>query len=113
MVACCDIIPGQLIVPIEIQEEQSVPDGAGGHIKAWVTVWSGRTKWRHASMYERLQAMQLQAGVMHRVYARYSPIPKPNMRVWYKGQPYQIRGVVDIEERHRWLELSVEEGVAV
>jgi len=113
MVACCDITPGDLRVPIEIQEEQLTSDGAGGQTKTWVTVWRGRTKWKHGSVYERLQAMQLQAGVLHRVYARYSPIPRPDMRVLYKGKAYQIRGVVDIEERHRWLELTVEEGVAV
>src|SRR5699024_136338 len=46
-----------------------------------------------------------------RVYMRYSPIPTPKHRIWYKGQAYQIRGVVDIEERRQWLELRVEQGV--
>lgn len=109
---CCDLTAGQLRVPIEIQRYQETPDGSGGNVKAWVTILRPLTRWDQASAYERMQAMQMQAGVTHRVYMRYSPIPSAEMRIFYKGKPYQIRGVVDIEERHRWLQLSVEEGVA-
>lgn len=109
---CCDLTAGMLRTPIEIQEYKDTDDGLGGRTKQWCTVLSPRTHWKHASMYERLQAMQLNAGVMHRVYMRYSAVPTAKHRIWYKGQAYQIRGVVDIEERRRWLELSVEEGVA-
>ena len=107
---CCSLYAGLLRTPIEIQEYQSVPDGMGGQVEQWVTVMRVRTHWKHASMYEQLQAMKLNAGVIHRVYMRYSPVPTPKHRIWYKGQAYQIRGVVDIEERRQWLELRVEEG---
>lgn len=108
---CCEFSASTFRVPIEIQEYQDTPDAGGGRVKAWVTVLRPMTSWKHGSMYERLQAMQLQAGVMHRVYMRYSTVPTAKHRILYKGQAYQIRGVVDVEERRRYLELSVEEGV--
>ena len=108
---CCDLSAGKLRTPIEIQEYQATEDPMGGVTKQWVTVMRTRSFWKHASTYERLQAMKLNAGVLHRIYMRFSDVPTAKHRVFYKGQAYQIRGVVDIEERRRWLELSVEEGV--
>ena len=108
---CCELTAGKLRTPITIQEYAESPDGMGGVTKEWVDVLTVRSMWKHASMYERLQAMKLNAGVMHRVYIRYSAVPTAKHRIFYKGQAYQIRGVVDIEERGRWLELAVEEGV--
>ena len=108
---CCELTAGKLRTPIVIQEYTEAPDGMGGVTKQWTDVLTVRSVWKHASMYERLQAMKLNAGVMHRVYIRYSSVPTAKHRIFYKGKPYQIRGVVDIEERERWLELAVEEGV--
>ena len=111
MALCCsDFNAGKLRTPIVIQEYADSPDGMGGVVKTWVPVLTVRSMWTHGSMYERLQAMKLNAGVLHRVYIRYSSVPTAKHRIFYKGQAYQIRGVVDIEERGRWLELSVEEG---
>lgn len=107
---CCELIPGHLRVKVAIQEKQTVPDGMGGQAIEWVTVMEPYTKWRHASMGERLQAMQVQANVMHRVWMRYSPTVKPAMRIVDPdGNVYNIRGVADIEKRRKWLELSAEE----
>lgn len=108
---CCELTAGKLRTPIVIQEYTESPDGMGGVTKEWVDVLAVKSMWKHATMYERLQAMKLNAGVMHRVYIRYSSVPTAKHRIFYKGQAYQIRGVVDIEERGRWLELAVEEGV--
>lgn len=108
---CCELTAGKLRTPIVIQQYTDVSDGMGGVVKTWVPVLTVRSMWKHATMYERLQAMKLNAGVLHRVYIRYSSVPTAKHRIFYKGQAYQIRGVVDIEERGRWLELAVEEGV--
>ena len=108
---CCELTAGELRTPIVIQEYTESPDGMGGVTKQWTDVLAVKSMWKHASMYERLQAMKLNAGVMHRVYIRYSSVPTAKHRIFYKGKAYQIRGVVDIEERGRWLELAVEEGV--
>lgn len=108
---CCELSAGQLRTLIEIQAYTATPDGRGGMTQTWETVLTTSSRWRHASMYERLQAMKLNAGVMHRVYMRFSDVPTPKHRLVKDGEAFQIRGVVDLEERGRWLELSVEEGV--
>lgn len=108
---CCELYAGILRTPVEVQEYSAIPDGMGGYTETWATVMTVKTHWKHASMYEVLQAMKLNAGVLHRVYMRFSKVPTAKHRIKYKGQLYQIRGVVNIEERSQWLELSVEEGV--
>ena len=108
---CCDLTAGKLRTSIAIQVYADTSDGMGGVSKKWTDVLSVKSMWKHATMYERLQAMKLNAGVLHRVYIRHSSVPTAKHRIFYKGQAYQIRGVVDIEERGRWMELAVEEGV--
>src|SRR5690625_2694105 len=108
MMSCCSLYAGLLRTPIEIQEYQSVPDAMGGQVEQWVTVMRVRTHWKHASMYEQLQAMKLNAGVIHRVYMRYSDTPTPKHRMWYKGQAYQIHGVVVFAARRQVFEHGVE-----
>src|SRR5690625_1071099 len=108
---CCDLTAGKLRTPIVIPECTEAADGMGGGAKSCVPGVAVRSMWKHATMYERLQAMKLNAGVIHRVCIRYSAVPTAKHRIWYKDEAYQIRGVVDIEERGRWLELAVEEGV--
>lgn len=107
---CCDLYAGLLRTPIVIQEYAGTPDGRGGQTKQWTPILETRSHWRHASAYERLQAMKLNAGVLHRIYIRFAPGITAKHRLVKDGEPFQIRGVVDIEERHRWLELTVEEG---
>lgn len=107
---CCELYAGMLRVKVQVQERQSVPDGAGGSAVTWVTVLEPYTAWKHATMRERLQAMQMQATVMHRVWLRYTPTIRPDMRIVdADGATYNIRGVTDIEKRRDWLELAVEE----
>ena len=113
MTLCCDITPGHLRVPVTIYEKQRTDDGAGGSVDTLVEVASARSKWKHSSMGERLHAQSVQAHVMHRVWMRYNPNIKADMILEDPdGARFNIRGVVDIERRRRWLELHVEEGVA-
>lgn len=103
---------GKLNALIEIQELQLAPDGGGGHIKTWVSVGQLWANWRHQSMYERLNAMQLQSGIRHRVYVRYNEFITAKHRVVYQGKAFNIVAVVNVEELNEQLELQLEEGVA-
>lgn len=108
---CCDLSAGQLRTLVQIQAYVPAPDGRGGMTQQWVTVLEARAAFRAASTWERLQAMKINAGAIHRIYMRYSDIPTPKHRLVKDGEPFQIRGVVDLEQRGRWLELAIEEGV--
>lgn len=103
---------GELNTRIELQAYSDVEDEGGGRIKVWDTyakVWAG---WKHQSMFERLQAMQLEAGVRHRVKIRQRGDVSAKHRIFYKGQAYQIVGVVNVSEMNELMELQVTEGVA-
>ena len=107
----CKLNAGMLRTRIELQSVDRVTDGAGGFTNTWTTHATVGSYWQSLSMTERLHAMQVQASVGHRVYIRYRAV-SPVDRIYYNSQAYQIRGVVDIDNRHLWLELLVEEGVA-
>ena len=104
---------GKFNAYIEIQEQTLVPDGGGGHIKTWEPVGNLWAQWKHQTMWERLNAMQLQSGVRHRVWVRYNEFITPLHRVVYRGKAFNILGVVNIEELNEDLELQLEEGVAI
>lgn len=106
------ISAGSLSTRIELQAYTDVEDEGGGRTKTWATyarVWS---RWKHQSMFERLQAMQLEAGVNHRVQIRKRDDVTAKHRILYKGKAYQIVGVVNVAEANEEMELQVTEGVA-
>ena len=61
---------------------------------------------------ERVRGMQLEATITHSIFIRYTADIMPTDRVNFNGRLMQIRAVINIEERNRWLELACEEGVA-
>src|SRR5699024_136337 len=83
---CCSLYAGLLRTPIEIQEYQSVPDAMGGQVEQWVTVMRVRTHWKHASMYEQLQAMKLNAGVIPEFICAIAPYQRQSIAFGTKAR---------------------------
>lgn len=85
-------------------------DGYGGRPKSWVpvaTVWAKVEPLRGREYFE---AHQIKTEVTHRVIIRYRPDVTPEMRVKVGDNRYLlIESVIDIEERHRFLELICRE----
>lgn len=104
---------GKLNALIEVQEQELTPDGGGGHVKTWKTVGQLWANWKHQSMWERLNAMQLQSGVRHRIFVRYNEFITPAHRIVYRGKAFNILGVVNVEDLNEDLEIQLEEGVAI
>lgn len=109
---CCDLHAGALREPITIQRKVSVSDGMGGQAISWTDLATVRAHVKPLSGREALQAMQLQASITHRVYMRYRADLTAADRLLMRGQPLQIRAVLNLEMRDRWLELSCDAGVA-
>lgn len=100
---------GKLRHRATIQQLVSTDDGAGGSIETWqnvATVWAAIEPLRGN---ERYTAQQVQSTLTHKVTIRYREGIKPQMRLTYKGRIFDIESVIDIEERHRWLELLCSE----
>ena len=92
-----------------IQQLVNIDDGAGGSIETWenvATVWAAIEPLRGN---ERYTAQQVQSTLTHKVTIRYREGIKPQMRLTYEGRIFDIESVIDIEERHRWLELLCSE----
>ncbi|HEU0118812.1 MAG TPA: phage head closure protein [Alphaproteobacteria bacterium] len=106
---------GELRKQVIIQQEAQTPDGAGGYSLSWTnvaTVWAEITP---ASGREVYTAQHLEGHVTHHIYMRYrSDIAvTTDMRVLYGARSFNIRSVMNYDERNQRLELLVEEGVAV
>lgn len=109
---CCDMSAGKLREPITIQRKQTASDGMGGQALQWVDLFATRADVRPVSGREAVQAMQLQASITHRIYIRYRADLTAADRIMLRGQPLQIRAIINIEMRNRWLELACDQGVA-
>lgn len=109
---CCDMSAGKLREPITIQRKQTASDGMGGQALQWVDLFATRADVRPVSGREAVQAMQLQASITHRIYIRYRADLTAADRILLRGQPLQIRAIINIEMRNRWLELACDQGVA-
>lgn len=103
---------GALRHRLALQEETRSADSGGGYTLIWsgvATVW-GRIEPLTGA--ERLQAMQLESRVSHRVTIRHRTGVSAGMRLLHNGRALNIRTVIDPDERRHWLELMCEEGVA-
>ena len=86
-----------------VREETVFRDGAGREVPV-------HCKWVNAHGTEVFAAMQLQLRQPATLTMRYSPLIQPTMLV-YKGRdpvPYEVVSVDDVEDRHRWLEVTVQ-----
>lgn len=107
---------GALRHRLTIQAENPTADGGGGQgADPWADPVTVATVWGRVEPLkgrERMQAMQLRGQVSHRVTIRHRPGITAQMRVLFDGRAFNIRAVVNVEERNRILELLCEEGIA-
>lgn len=88
-------------------------DSGGGGTYPWdVTKATARAYIKPLSGREQLHAMQLESPVTHKIVMRYVSGITADMRVELGSRYFNIRAVINVEERNRWLEIMAEEGVA-
>lgn len=109
---CCEITPARLRHSIEIRELVETEDALGGQVSEWVTIKTVKASVDPMSGNERLRAMQLNATLTHRVLLRYFDGLTAKHQIKFGERLFQIRSVINIEERNRFYELSCDEGVA-
>ena len=107
---CCDITAGMLRHKVDIESMTQTPDGAGGSTVAWTKVATGMWSYvRPASGNERYVAMRLESDVTHIILTRWRTGIAADMRVNFGGRLMQIKSVINIEERSRWMEIRAVE----
>ena len=109
---CCDMYAGKLRSRIIIERETHTPNDSGGQNITWSTYKKVKALVKPKSGTERVRGMQLESPLTHTITIRYTKDILPTDRINFNGRYMQIRAVVDIEERNRWIELSCQEGVA-
>ena len=109
---CCDLFPGALRNQIIVQRESKTADDLGGGATTWVDYATIRAFIKPVSGGERWHSMRIEADITHRIFIRYRSDLRTDDRINYQGRFMQIRALINIEERNRWLEIYAQEGPA-
>jgi len=103
---------GALRHQVVIQAEAPTADGGGGSTLAWTDVATAWARIEPLSGTERLHAGQLEDGVTHRITLRHRTGLTAKHRFKFGTRTFNVRAVIDRDERRRWLDVMAEEGVA-
>jgi SPP1 family predicted phage head-tail adaptor len=100
---------------IEILQKSESSDGGGGKTITWVSmdpklILAASVQPRSASEFgygdQKISTESLD------VIIRYQDGLNQTMRVRYGSRDFEIVGILDVDERHRWLRLTCEERIA-
>jgi SPP1 family predicted phage head-tail adaptor len=110
---CCDLTAGKLRHSVAFERETRTADGGGGSTIVWAKITNGdaRAFVKPMSGSESVQAQRLEARITHRVFIRYRDDLLTSDRINFGGRLMQIRAIINLEERNRWIEIHAEEGV--
>lgn len=111
---CCEISLSDFRHKITIQRKQDAPDGFGGSVTTWVNVAQPWARMKPKSGSEKVYLGRLDAKSMASIVVRYNSnyAILESDKLIARGVEYNIRSIVNIEERDKYLELLVESGVA-
>lgn len=111
---CCDIEAGKLRHKVSVQKLNMTEREGGGYDTEWETFANPYAWIKPISGTESLFGMQLQDSITHDIVIRYkaSRAITPEHRIKFGDRLFNIRSVINVEERDRWLQIRAEEGVA-
>ncbi len=100
---------GDLRQRLTLEMPSRTGDGGGGANETWVTVAELWAALRPLSGAERLEADSISGRVTHEVWIRHLSGVTPQMRFRLDTRLFDIRAVIDVEERNKFLRCQVEE----
>jgi len=100
---------GELRHRVTLQTPVRTGDGGGGASIVWTPVIEVSAAVRPATGGESLDADRLSGLVSHEIWIRYRASVTPEMRFVFGSRVFDIRAVLDVDERRRWLRCLVEE----
>lgn len=97
---------------IEIYPKTRVSDGGGGFTETWGPAsppvkLPAMVKPRSAG--ERWYAGQISSREQAVIVIRYRPGLNQSMQVAFEGRRFEVRALIDVDERHEWIEMECEE----
>ena len=109
---CCDIAVGDFRHKVSLQRKDIVSDGVGGSTVAWTEYATPWTKITPKTGGEKVYLNRLNASGLSTVVMRYRSDISESDKLVYRGNEFQIRSIINVEERDRYTELTIERGVA-
>ena len=100
---------GELRQRITFQQPVKADDGYGGHVVSWANLVAVWAKVEPISGREFFYAHQISVEVTHRVKVRYLITINESMRIMYGGRILEIESIIDMDERHKFLEIFCKE----
>lgn len=109
---CCDLTAGKLRHSIIWQEKIGTPDEGGGQTYTTNDVVTVRAWVKPVSTNERFFAQRVESDITHKIFLRFRTDINPAMRINLGGRLFQVKGIMNLEEQNKWLEVSAVEGEA-
>lgn len=104
---------GRLRYKIALQSPTATDDGGGGHSVAWTTVANLWADIRPSGGDETYRQGKVQEKVTHKIYIRYRDTINTSYRINYDSRNFNIKNILNVDERDRYLELTCTEGEAL
>ena len=114
MLDCSKYSAGMLKDIVEIQEATRASDGKGGIIKSWSALSGAPTRgmMRAVSGGERFASARTEATTTHRLVVRYFDGLQNGHRVMFRSKAFNITFINNVDYADKWLEISLQGGVA-
>jgi len=100
---------GRLRHRVTLQQPVDADDGSGGTTRTWSDVATLWARIEPLSADERVAAGRIEAAADHRIVIRWRAGVTAAMRFSFGTRVFEIRGVTDRDERHRFLDCLCEE----
>ncbi len=97
---------------LALQQEVRISDGVGGYAKSWHTLVEVWAEIKPLTGSEQLVAGQLQGASNYKIALRYRSDITAGMRFLFDGRVFNIRSVLNIDEKRDMLDVLAQEGVA-
>ena len=102
---------GNLRYKVDLQAPTRTSDGAGGYTEAFNTIAQIFADIRPQNALESYRQGMVQEKVPHKIFIRFRSDVQANYKILYDNRTFQIKGIKNMNERDRFLELLCEEGV--
>ncbi len=100
---------GALRHRVILESATTTSDGGGGSLIVWEQVAPLWAAIKPLTGRELLSAGQFSSTLTHQITLRYIPQVLPEMRFRKGNRIFQIKAVLDVEEKRRWLRVLCEE----
>tara|TARA_R100001510_G_C7613590_1_gene176395 strand:- start:120 stop:449 length:330 start_codon:yes stop_codon:yes gene_type:complete len=103
---------GKMRYKAELQSPTATTDAGGGSAITWTRLTDLYCNIKPVRADEKYRQGQVQDSVSHDVYIRHRDDISTKYRLVYGSRNFNIKGILNIDERDRYLLLKCQEGVA-